>query len=256
MIRFLSALAAAMLLVGGVADATQITRPSASPFVVPAGAQAFTVVATGFVPGSHVYVEQCDGVPPTAIGWDPTLDCDLGSAPPPATADETGTATFAGKIAFEPFVGESPQAIFNCVAPGQRAPANNLKTFTNCKLRVSSNNASVTSDQVFRTLVLPASARPAQTDAASSTTTVASNSTARNKTGSVFATKKKTNAKRTTTTTTVPGARPIAQLEAPRHNSSSSSTSSGALLGYVLVLTGLAVAGSTMTGRERRGAAR
>ena len=57
--------------------------------------------------------------------------------------------------AFRPFKGESPQQLFNCLAPGQAAPNNGLKNYTNCQVRVSSNNTAVTADQAFLTMTLP-----------------------------------------------------------------------------------------------------
>ena len=161
------------LLVGGVgltlaassASASTITSPSANPFAVPGDAggnpQAFTISATGFAAGANVFVEQCDGTPPTAIGWSPTANCDLVSSPAAVIADGSGNATFAAadpNHSFLPFKGISPQGIFNCLAPGQASPANGLPDFTNCQVRVSTNNTVATSDQVFLTMTLPAAA--------------------------------------------------------------------------------------------------
>jgi hypothetical protein len=137
------------------AAAATIATPARSPYVVPAGPAAFVVVATGFTPNANVFVEQCDGMSPITPRWSPTINCDLGSAPPPASADAHGTATFAGSRIFQPFVGESPQGLFNCLGARQRPPNNQLKSYTNCQLRVSTNNSSLTSDQVFLTLALP-----------------------------------------------------------------------------------------------------
>jgi hypothetical protein len=142
-----------------------ITSPAGNPFTVPGNAagdpQPFTVSASGYTADSNVFIEQCDGTPSTATGWDPTTNCDLGASPAPVLADGTGVATFLASDAnhaFHPFRGASPQGLFNCLAPGQASPANGLPDFTNCQLRVSSNNTVGTSDQVFLTMTLPAAA--------------------------------------------------------------------------------------------------
>ena len=143
---------------------TAITTPTGSPFVVPGNLagdpQKFTVVASGFVPGTNVFVEQCDGTPSTAVGWEPTQNCDVGSSPSAAVVDSNGNATFLStdpNHAFTPFRGASPQGLFNCLSPLEASPDNGLTDFRNCQLRVASNNVVSTSDQVFRTLQLPES---------------------------------------------------------------------------------------------------
>ena len=151
-----------VVLSAGVASAATITTPSTNPFSAPGSAGqdpvAFTVSASGYVPGSLVSVEQCDGVDPTTFGWSPTADCDLGSSPAQAIVASDGSVTFpAGDVnhAFVPFKGESPQSLFNCLSAHQVDPNNGLPSYTNCSLRVSSNNNAATSDQVFVTLTLP-----------------------------------------------------------------------------------------------------
>src|SRR5579871_4964491 len=83
---------------GAAAAATAIVTPSENPYhaqldshgnVVP-----FTVVATGFQPGANVFAEICNGRVPSDPNWRPQVDCDLGSAPPPAIADAHGKVTF------------------------------------------------------------------------------------------------------------------------------------------------------------------
>src|SRR3974390_101583 len=131
-----------VLALSGVALATSITQPSVSPFVV-AGDGAgnplpFTIVATGFSAGHQVFVEQCDGVPTSAQGWNPLTNCDLSSSPAPVIADQNGTATFdaSGAHAFTPFKGESPQTLFNCLSPNEPplGPSNGLPAYRNCKI--------------------------------------------------------------------------------------------------------------------------
>jgi hypothetical protein len=154
---------AALTFASPAAGAATITTPTGNPFVVPADAggnpQAFTVSASGYPADANVFVEQCDGTSPTSVGWDPTVNCDLGSSPASAIADAGGNVTFdASDInrRFAPFRGPSPQGLFNCLSPTEPSPGNGLPDFTNCQMRVSTNNSAGTSDQVFLTLTLPA----------------------------------------------------------------------------------------------------
>jgi hypothetical protein len=149
-----------------LAGATTITEPSGSTVDVGLDAAKyaapFTVKAEGFEPYENVFVEQCNGRPPSAEHWAPSLDCDFGSAPAAAVADANGKVTFA---AADPnhapflFVGPSPQELFNCLSPKGAAPNNGLESFRNCQLRISSSNTAGTDDQVFLTLKLPEGAR-------------------------------------------------------------------------------------------------
>jgi hypothetical protein len=138
------------------------TGPTGTPFVVPGDAagnpRPFTVQASGFAPDTNVFIEQCDGAAPSTPGWDPTINCDLGSSPAPVTSDSAGNVVFSASDVnhrFTAFKGESPQGLFNCLAPGQAAPSNGLPNFGSCQVRISSNNTGPTSDQVFFTLRLP-----------------------------------------------------------------------------------------------------
>ena len=144
------------------AGAATVTSPTGNPYVVPGNASgqplAFTVSASGYAPDDQVFIEQCDGVAPTAIGWDPSQNCDLGSSPASAIASASGTVTFLStdvNHAFKPFKGASPQGLFNCLGLTDPSPNNGLPDFTNCKLRVSTNNSIGTSDQAFLNLRLP-----------------------------------------------------------------------------------------------------
>lgn len=141
----------------GSARVAQYLQPS----MPSKGLAAITISASGFTPGQQVFVEQCDGVSPAANGWDPTIDCDNGFSPAPVPADSNGQVTFDANSAnhkFIPFRGGSPQGDFNCLAPADPpfTPTDGLTDYTNCTIRVSSNNATVTSDQRFFNLVVPA----------------------------------------------------------------------------------------------------
>jgi hypothetical protein len=143
-----------------------VTEPSGSTVKVAVDASGyaapFTVRARGFEPYENVYIEQCNGRPPSAEHWSATLDCDLSSAPAPAIAGTDGTVTFLASDpnhALHPFVGESPQALFNCLAAKGVSPANGMPDFRDCQLRISSSNTAGTDDQVFLTLALPDGAR-------------------------------------------------------------------------------------------------
>jgi hypothetical protein len=122
-----------------------------------------------------VYVEQCDGTSPSAPGWDPTANCDLGTSPAAVYADANGNVTFSvtdSSHAFVPFVGASPQLLFNCVPSGTAAPNNGLESFTNCQVRVSSNNSMATADQQFFGLRLPSNATNRPRSHGTTTTTM------------------------------------------------------------------------------------
>jgi hypothetical protein len=251
---------AVLITASQVAAAASITQPSRSPFTVSGNLAPIPVVATGFAPNANVFVEQCDGTSPSDPRWSPTVNCDLGSSPPPASADGRGTASFQGQRAFQPFVGESPQALFNCVGARMRPPANRLQSFDNCQLRVSTNNSTRTSDQVFLTLVLPSTAPPP-------TTTPPTTTAAQPKTGASATHHTSTTGKTPTTTTvhsragsatatTLPvttttnsraaTAQAQAQAEAlgaaRKSGGEPSPTDSGAVAGFALIAVGAAIA--------------
>jgi len=222
--RLVAISAAMFFVVAGVAyAATSITTPVGTPFVVPGDGSGnplpFTVVATGYTAGAQVFVEQCDGVSPAAPGWSATENCDLGTSPAPATADQNGTATFDGQKIFKPFKGESPQSLFNCLGPNDPAlgPQNGLTDYTNCKIRVSTNNSGSTADQAFLSIQLPntvtatstTTAAPTSTSTSTSTSTtvttttvVSSTTTLQGSTTTTIAPTTTTTVKPTTTTTT------------------------------------------------------
>ncbi len=151
------------------AFATSITQPASQPFAVPGSIsatlgspQAFNVVASGFTPGQNVYIEQCDGIDPATPTWSVSIDCDFGMSPGPAIAGGAGNATFAGTgNNFQAFRdGRDAQNKFNCVNAADR-PINPAKpSYTTCRIRVSSNNASATGDQAFLTFTMPSIGAP------------------------------------------------------------------------------------------------
>ena len=145
-----------------LACAGTITEPASNPFTVPGDPAgnplSFDVSVAGFKAGGLVYVEQCDGTPPTTQGWSPTVNCDLGTSPAAAVVAGDGTATFAANDpnhAFVPFKGPSPQGLFNCLATNDPSPNNGLPDFHDCQLRASTNNTVLTPDQAFVSLDLP-----------------------------------------------------------------------------------------------------
>jgi hypothetical protein len=151
-------------LAGAAHAAGTITQPATSPFAVPGDAggnpQSFTVVATGFVPASLVYIEVCDGLSPSTPGWDAASDCDNGASNAPVIADGTGTATFTAgsNRQFVPVKGLQPTGLFACDSPDEAptSPVPALGDWTDCQLKVSSSNTAATSDQAFLTLTYPA----------------------------------------------------------------------------------------------------
>ena len=143
---------------------TTIDAPGDDPIVVSASASgapgAVTVKVSGFEPNTNVFVEQCSGEPESSDGWTPTRSCDAGTSPAAAIVDADGHATFDASDpnhAFTPVVGPSPQGLFNCIPAGAAKPDNGVDSFTNCRIRVSTNNLRPTSDQVFRAIELPGS---------------------------------------------------------------------------------------------------
>jgi hypothetical protein len=164
-----AAMGALTALVGMSAAAadTRITEPSEDPVTVTVADDgwpaAVTVKADGFEPFQSVYIEQCNDRTPEDADWSPAIDCDPGSAPAAAIADESGVVVFAAddpNHAFRPFVGASPQRSFNCLGPDAPSPDNELEQdFRECQIRVSSNNTRSTSDQVFLRIELPNKAK-------------------------------------------------------------------------------------------------
>ena len=159
--------AVSLMLMASPAGAGTITSPSTNPYTVPGDATgtplSFTVTASGYTPGTQVYIEQCDGVASSVSGWAPTDHCDLGTSPSAVTVPASGIVTFPANdnnFGFTPFKGLSPQGLFTCGAPSDTNPGDGLPFFTNCQVRISTSNTAVTADQAFFTMTLPAAATP------------------------------------------------------------------------------------------------
>jgi hypothetical protein len=143
------------------------TTPNTNPFTLSVDGSGnplpFDVVVSGYpttLPKPNIFEEICDGTPSTAQGWDPTINCDAGTAGSSTQPDASGNVSFPASDPnkhVNPFRGESPSGLFNCIHTGDTPPANGLPTFDNCQLRVSSNNTASTSDQQFLTMTLPGS---------------------------------------------------------------------------------------------------
>ena len=169
----------------GVAYAGSITTPGSSPFNVPGDAagnpQSFTVVGSGFPQGEgNVFIEQCDGVDPGTSGYSPLPHCDSATSPAAVDVGADGLATFPANdtnFGFFPFKGKSPQNKFNCIAPGETDPNNGKPTFTNCQVRVSTDNLHVTTDQAYLTMTLPTATPPTTTTTLGTGTTTSTATT-------------------------------------------------------------------------------
>jgi hypothetical protein len=218
-----------LVLGAGAAVAATITAPTGNPFVVPGDAsgnpQPFTVSASGFTHDQLVYVEQCDGIPPTAQGWSPTANCDLGSSPAAAIASASGDVTFAAadpNHGFHPFKGASPQGLFNCLSPHDPSPNNGLPDFRNCKIRVSTDNAAITADQAFLTIQLPDAV--AGTTTTTTTTTSSSSSTSTTSRSTSTSTTTRPASTSTTTRPASTSTTATSSTTTPTHGTTTSST--------------------------------
>jgi len=153
----IAGLVLALVGAGTAGAVTAVVEPAnPRPYVVPTDAQGqpkpFTVVVSGFKPGTNVYLEQCDGKAITAPHWSVTIDCDPGTSPSGATADAHGVARFPASdpnFDFVEVLGESPSRLFNCLGPHTPKPDNGLPSYTTCQVRASTNNSQVTDDQLF-----------------------------------------------------------------------------------------------------------
>jgi hypothetical protein len=157
------------------AAAGTISTPGANPFLVPlnsggTGPAPFTIQGRGFPAGSTVYAIICDGTRTTTPNWDPTVYCDNVTSPAGISVPPSGIVTFDAtnkNFQIGVFDGLSPSQKFNCLYPGQPDPKNSYPSWgsntalpngggaAGCQLRVATNNAAVTSDQAFITLILP-----------------------------------------------------------------------------------------------------
>ena len=110
-----------------------ITTPS--PYTPPVDANSnpvpddVIVNGTGWSPSTQVYAIVCDGKTPTTPGWSVGSDCDNGTQPSAVVADPSGNVSFNGTLvgnnyAIGVFRGQSPNDLFNCLAPGDNPSAN------------------------------------------------------------------------------------------------------------------------------------
>jgi hypothetical protein len=170
-------ISAAVVIGSAGAAYAAITSPTQSPFPVPSDSggnpQPFTITANGFTPLQPVYVEECDGKTPNVGSWNVTLDCDNGRTTPGNDADGNGNVTFSvgNGFPFTPFKGESPSSLFNCLSPHGAAIGNGLTNYTNCQIRVSSNNAGKTGDEAYLRITLPDAPSDTSTTTTAPTTT-------------------------------------------------------------------------------------
>ncbi len=139
-------------------------------------------VKTTNFPIGLVFIEACDGKSPAARGYDAALDCDNTTAPAPVSSTgptfvENFTTANADRAAMA-FRGAGGSGTYNCLAPEDVKPGTGPKadgsvtpigpmtkngnvidlsvpSWSNCQIRVSSNNASNTQDQAYITYVLP-----------------------------------------------------------------------------------------------------
>ena len=178
----------------GPAFAGSITSPSdgfnvpeSTGGAIPAGTPLpFQVTGSGWGANTSVLIEICDGNNPSTLqGWDPTINCDLATSPA-SESSPAGTPTFpatgTGRTIGD-FRGIGPSDLFNCLAAEDvtgltqnadgswpvtaSSTANGEQidpsqtSWTNCQLRMSTNDTAVTTDQAFIHLVIPDT--PAQT---------------------------------------------------------------------------------------------
>jgi hypothetical protein len=162
---------ALVVTVPAVTGAAVVVEPKASPYVVTpvAGGKLapIEIKVSGFKSGQNVYVEQCDGLEITDPHWNPAIDCDTGTSPAAVFVPPSGIAVFGSNDPnhrFTPVRGQSPQGNFACFVTES---AVGVPHFDRCKVRISTNNAQPTKDQVFFEIALTA---PKSSSSSSSTT--------------------------------------------------------------------------------------
>jgi hypothetical protein len=108
---------------GVTVSTTSYTPPvDAAGNPTPATDVTISLSGTGYVEGQSIQIMICDGKSPSAAGYQPTMDCDSGTAvsgvPVLNSAGSwTYTASLAGQNWLGVFRGDSPQDLFNCLAP-------------------------------------------------------------------------------------------------------------------------------------------
>jgi hypothetical protein len=123
----------------------------------------FSITGSGYTPQStNVFIEICDGVPPTTTGYDPSLDCDIGTSPAAALSDVNGLVSFpAGNLNLQLhlFDGASPSVTFNCLRADETALANGVTSYgipgtADCQIRMSTNNTITTGTESYMSFAL------------------------------------------------------------------------------------------------------
>jgi hypothetical protein len=161
-------LVVALIAAFAVPASAAIVQPTTNPFNVPAADAAgdpafFTITANGYSPSEAVFVQQCDGVPPTTTGYSAADHCDIQTSGAAVNADANGVATFPASDAstrLNVFKGLGPSGTFNCLSPNQASPNNGHPDWRNCQVRVSGGTIGDTSQQTFFTIVLPDAVTP------------------------------------------------------------------------------------------------
>jgi hypothetical protein len=157
----------ATFVIGGASAAFAsgtVTTPSTNPFNVPGDAAgnplSFQIDASPFPQGVSVaFVEQCDGIDPATDPNYSVLDhCDTNSSSAKVDVHADGVAEFLANdpnYGFYPFKGADSLNRWNCIAPGDPTPANGKPTYTNCQIRVSTDQNNFSSSDAYATMTLP-----------------------------------------------------------------------------------------------------
>jgi hypothetical protein len=144
-----------------------VTTPASNPFNVPGDAAgnplSFQIDASPFPEGVSVaFVEQCDGVDPaTDPNYSPLDHCDTFSSTSKVDVHADGIAEFLANdpnYGFNPFKGSDSLHRWNCIAPGDPDPGNGKPTYTNCQIRVSTDQNSFSPSDAYATMTLPSPA--------------------------------------------------------------------------------------------------
>ena len=123
----------------------------------------FTITGSGYTPiGTSVFIEVCDGVPPTTSGYDPSIECDIGTSPAAALSDASGNVSYPAtdiNLRLHLFDGASPSVSFNCLRADEPDPGNGLVSYglpgtADCQVRMSTNNTITTGTEAYFSFAL------------------------------------------------------------------------------------------------------